>query len=185
MERERTPSPELLQELQRIQRQTKLEVRGESWRYLAVWAGVFLGAFASSFIPDVAGWYWLIGVPFGYLGMYLAYRKVDYSSIGTKSWPYAVTGIAIGVLNTTASFLLADEAIVVFVWVVMGLGFATFSWIDRQALAASLFAALSVLSLLLGFTVENTFELYAILALVFAFTTAGTSVGLWLWAHRS
>jgi hypothetical protein len=184
MEQE-TPRPELLEELQRLQRQTRLEVRAESWRYLAVWAAVFLGAFVSSFIPNVAGWYWLLGVPLGYLGMYLAYRNVEYSGIGTKSWPYAVTGIAIGVVNSVASFLLPDEAIVVAVWVVMGFGFATLSWIDRQALAASLFVALSLLTLLLGLTVDNTFELYPVLALIFTFAAGGNALGLWLWARKT
>jgi hypothetical protein len=183
MEQE-VPTPELLKELQRLQRQTKLDVRGESWRYLAVWAVVFLGAFVSSFFPRFAGWYWIPGVALGYLGMYLAYRNVDYSGVGTKSWPYAATGVAIGVVNGFASFLLPEEAIVVAVWVVMGVGFAVLSWIDRQPLAAALFAALSVLSLLLGLQVEDTFELYPILALVFTFTAAGTSLGLWLWARK-
>ena len=185
MEKEaNTPSPEMLEELRRLQRQTRLDVRSESWRYLAVWAGVFLGAFFSSFIPRVAGWYWIVGVPLGYLGMYLAYRNVKDTGVGAKSWPYVVTGIGIGVVNGIASFVLSEAAIVVAVWVVLGAGFAVLSWIDRQPLAASLFAALSALSLLLGLTTDDTFELYPLLALIFTFTTAGTAVGLWLWARR-
>ncbi len=178
------PSPELLEELARIQRRTKLDVRGESWRYLAVWSAVFLGAFISSFIPNVAGWYWLLGVPLGYLGMYLAYRNLDDTGVGAKSWPYAVTGLGIGVVNGVASFLLSDEAIVVAVWVVLGVGFAILSWIDHQPLAASVFGALSVLALLLGLTTDDTLELYPVLALIFTLITAGTSLGLWLWARR-
>lgn len=86
-----TPSPKLLKEMARIQRRTKLDVRAESWRYLAVWSGVFLGAFFSSFMPNVAGWYWLLGVPLGYLGMYLAYRQdQDFAPTtrlsSTRSW---------------------------------------------------------------------------------------------------
>ncbi|MFN2485431.1 MAG: hypothetical protein ABR609_02265, partial [Acidimicrobiia bacterium] len=123
-----------------------------------MWSVVFLGAFFSSFLSDLAGWYWLIGVPLGYLGMYLAYRKLDDTGVGAKSWPYAATGIGIGVINMVASFVLPDEAIVVAVWVVLGLGFAVFSWIDRQPLAAALFAALSLLALLLGLTTEDTFQ---------------------------
>ncbi|CAN5327812.1 hypothetical protein BH18ACT5_BH18ACT5_15680 [soil metagenome] len=180
-----TPSPELLEELEGIQRRTKLDVRGESWRYLAVWAGVFFGAFLSSFLPGVAGWYWLLGVPLGYLGMYLAYRNVEYSGVGTKAWPYATTGIGIGVANGIASFVLPEEAIVIAVWVVLGVGFAVLSWIDRQPLAASLFGALSLLALLLGLTTADTFQLYPVLALIFTFSSAGTAVGLWLWAKKA
>ena len=140
---------EVLEEIRRLQKQTKLEVRKESWRYLAVWAAVFLGAFISSF-TDLAGWYWLLGVPAGYLGMYLAYRNVDESKVGTKSWPYAVTGIMIGVANGIASAVLPDEQIVVAIWVVLGTGFAILSWIDRQPLAAALFTSLALLALALG-----------------------------------
>lgn len=177
-------SPKLLEELARIQRRTKLDVRGESWRYLAVWSAVFFGAFMSSFVPGVAGWYWLIGVPLGYLGMYLAYRNLTSAGVWTKSWPYVATGIGIGTANGVASFVLPEEAIVVAVWVVLGLGFAILSWIDRQPLAASMFAALSLLALLLGLTTDNTFELYPVLALIFTLITAATSLGLWLWARR-
>ncbi|CAN5863806.1 MAG: hypothetical protein ACR2NT_04640 [Acidimicrobiia bacterium] len=185
MEEPLTPSSELLEELARIQRKTKLDVRGESWRYLAVWSVVFLGAFFSSFLSDLAGWYWVIGVPLGYLGMYLAYRNVNDDRVGAKSWPYAVTGIGIGIVNMVASFVLPDEAIVVAVWVVLGVGFAVLSWIDRQPLAAALFAALSLLALLLGLTTEDTFQLYPVLAMIFTLITAATSFGLWLWARRS
>lgn len=174
---------EVLEEIRRLQKQTKLEVRRESWRYLAVWAAVFLGAFITSF-TDLAGWYWLIGVPAGYLGMYLAYRNVDESKLGTKSWPYALTGIMIGVVNGIASAVLPDEQLVVVIWVVLGTGFAILSWIDRQPLAAALFVSLALLALALGFTAVNPFALYSVLALIFSFTTAGTAVGLWLWARR-
>lgn len=179
-----TPTPEMLEELRRLRRQTRLEVRSESWRYLAVWAGVFLGAFISSFNSRAAGWYWIVGVPLGYLGMFLAYRNVKETGVRAKSWPYAVTGVGIGVVNGIASFVLSEEAIVVVVWVVMGAGFAVLSWIDRQPLAASLFAALSALALVLGITSEDTFELYPVLALTFTFASAGAAVGLWLWARR-
>lgn len=178
-------TPEVVEEIRRLQRQTRLEVRSESWRYLAVWAAVFLGAFLSAFVPGIAGWYWLAGVPLGYLGMWLAYRNLAYTGVGAKSWPYAVAGIGIGVLNGLASFLLPDEAIVFVVWVVLGGGFALLSWIDRQPLAASLFGAMSILALILGLIVDDTFELYPILALIFTFAAGGTALGLWLWARRS
>jgi hypothetical protein len=173
---------EALAEVVRVRRLTRGTLADGSWRYLAVWSLVFLGGWITSFFP-VGQYYWIVGVPAGYLGMWLMFRGQE-PAAGNRDAPYWVTGLSIAVANTTAGLLLPDEAIVVVVWVVIGVGFGVLSWLDRQPGASALFIGLGLASGVLGVVVEDRFLLYSVLALVFTLATAGAAVTLWLWARR-
>ncbi|MEX0667530.1 MAG: hypothetical protein WD313_04305, partial [Acidimicrobiia bacterium] len=122
-------------------------------------------------------------IPAGYLGMWLMYRGQQ-PAAWNRDAPYWITGLAIAVANTAAGLLLPDEAIVVVVWVVIGLGFGMLSWLDRQPAASALFFGLGLASGVLGVVVENRFILYSVLALVFTLASAGAGLTLWLWARQ-
>ena len=179
----RTPTAdEVLAEVGRVRRLTRGALAEGSWRYLAVWSVVFGGSWATSFFP-IAGYYWIFGLPLGYLGMWLMYRGQQ-PAAWNRDAPYWITGAAIGLVNTAASLLLPEEVLVVVVWVVIGLGFGVLSWLDRQPAASALFIGLGVASAVLGLVVEDHFTLYSALALVFTMATAGAGLTLWLWARQ-
>lgn len=173
---------EMLAEIGRVRRLTRGALADGSWRYLAVWSVVFLGSWATSFFP-VARYYWIVGLPGGYLGMWLMFRGQQ-PAAWNRDAPYWITGGAIAVVNTVAGLLLPDEAIVVVVWVVLGIGFGVLSWLDRQPAASGLFFGLGLASGALGLVVEDRFLLYGVLALVFTLASGGTAFTLWLWARR-
>lgn len=173
---------EILEEAGRVRRLTRGALADGSWRYLAVWSVVFLGSWITSFFP-VGQYYWIAGVPAGYLGMWLMLRGQQ-PPAWNRDAPYWGTGLAIAVANTAAGFLLPDEAVVVVVWVVIGLGFGVLSWLDRQPAAAAVFFGLGLASGILGVVVEDRFVLYRALALVFTLASGGASLTLWLWARR-
>jgi len=173
---------EILAEIGRVRRLTRGALADGSWRYLAVWSVVFLGSWVTSFFP-LGKYYWIIAIPAGYLGMWLMFRGQQ-PAAWNRDAPYWITGAGIAVANTTAGLLLPDEAIVVVVWVVIGLGFGVLSWLDRQPAASGLFFGLGLASGVLGLVVEDRFLLYSVLALVFTLATGGVGFALWLWARR-
>ena len=182
MDEQVTSPDEILAEVGRLRRMTRGALADGSWRYLAVWSVVFLGSWITSFFP-VGQYYWIVGVPAGYLGMWLMLRGQQ-PPAWNRDAPYWGTGVAIAVANIAAGLLLPDEAIVVVVWVVIGLGFGVLSWLDRQPAAAALFFGLGLASGVLGMVVEDRFVLYSSLALGFTLASAGAGLTLWLWARR-
>ena len=182
MEEQVSSPDEILAEVDRLRRMTRGALAEGSWRYLAIWSVVFLGSWITSLFP-VGQYYWIVGVPAGYLGMWLMFRGQE-PAAWNRDAPYWGTGLSIAVANTAASLLLPDEAIVVVVWVVIGLGFGVLSWLDRQPAAAALFFGLGFASGVLGLVAEDRFVLYSALALVFTLATGGAGLTLWLWARR-
>ena len=182
MDNEKSTADEILAEVGRVRRITRGTLAAGSWRYLAVWSAVFAGSWIASYFP-IAGYYWVFALPLGYLGMWLMYRGQQ-PAAWNRDAPYWITGVGIGVVNTAASLLLPDEAVVVVVWVVIGLGFGVLSWLDRQPAAAALFIGLGAASAVLGFVVDDPFGLYTALALVFTLACAGAGFTLWLWARQ-
>jgi hypothetical protein len=173
---------EILAEVGRVRRLTRGTLAEGSWRYLTVWSVVFFGSWATSFFY-VGRYYWIVALPAGYLGMWLMFRGQD-PAAWNRDAPYWITGAGIAVVNTVAGVLLPDEAIVVVVWVVIGLGFGVLSWLDRQPAASGLFFGLGLASGVLGLVVEDRFLLYSVLALVFTLASGGAAITLWLWTRR-
>lgn len=182
MDEQVTTPDEILAEVGRVRRLTRGALADGSWRYLAVWSVVFLGSWITSFFP-VGKYYWILAVPAGYFGMWLMFRGQQ-PAAWNRDAPYWITGLAIAVLNTGAGLFLPDEAIMVVVWVVIGLGFGVLSWLDRQPAAAGLFFGLGLAAGVLGVVVEDRFSLYNVLALVFTLASGGTGFTLWLWARQ-
>jgi hypothetical protein len=173
---------ELLAEVIRVRRLTRGALADGSWRYLAVWSVVFLGSWITSFYP-IGQFYWILGLPVGYIGMWLMFRGQQ-PAAWNRDAPYWITGLSIAVVNTAAGLILPDEAVVVVVWVVIGIGFGVLSWLDRQPVASGLFFGLGVASGVLGLVVEDRFLLYNALALVFTLAAGGAGLILWLGARQ-
>lgn len=85
---------EVLAEVGRVRRRTRMTLADGAWRYLLVWALVFFGAWASSF-SEFAQWYWLIGLPAGWIGMFLMYRGIE-PAAGKRDALYWIGGLGIG-----------------------------------------------------------------------------------------
>jgi len=171
----------MLAEVGRVRRQTRRTLAEGSWRYLLVWSVVFFGSWVSSFF-SLGSYYWIIGVPLGYLGMWSIYRDQE-PVAWNRDAPYWLTGLAIAVVNVAAGLMLPNDVVVVVVWVVLGTGFGVLSCLDRQPGAAGLFFGLAAASGILGLVVDDRFGLYRTLALVFTSATAGASLSLWLWSR--
>ena len=178
----RSSPDEILAEVGRVRRLTRGALADGSWRYLTVWSMVFFGSWATSFFP-VGRFYWIFALPAGYLGMWLMFRGQQ-PAAWNRDAPYWITGATIAVANTTAGLFLPPEAIVVVVWMIIGLGFGVLSWLDRQPSSSGLFFGLGLASGVLGLVVEDRFLLYRVLALVFTLASGGAGFTLWLWARR-
>lgn len=162
----------LLSEMDDIKEGTREEFRDGAWQWLLVWSGVCLGASISAYTP-VAGWYWAIGAPIGLvLTVFVGMRVDQRLPVRRKAWPYFAVGAGIAVANTAVSMLLGEEVVVVAVWVVLGLGFAALTALDRMPSASALFIVVSLGTIVAGMWTRDPFGLYPALGLLFAVTLA-------------
>lgn len=172
----------LLEEVNQIKSTTRARLHATGWQWLIVWAITFSGAALTGMVPawmPYAELYWKLATPIAIVVTAIVSIKVDSRSpLRVRSWPYWAVGLAITVATFAASSVLSDEAVIVAVWVLLGLGFAAFSWLERLAPAAWLLAGMSVVAAVLGFVVEDTFQLYPALALAFSAALAGIIAGL-------
>ena len=172
----------LLDEVSSLREGTRAELRSDQWQWLWVWAAVCLGAGASVYVPglsEYSGFYWILAVPLGLAATVLIERRIEERrSVRLAGWPFWTTGVGIGVLNFGGSLVLSTEVLVVFIWVVLAAGFGVLAWLGRLRWPAGFFFGLSVMSAVLGFLVEDTFELYPILGFLFAAAITGIVVGI-------
>lgn len=158
----------LLGEIDGIQQRTREDFRDSSWQWMAIWAVVCCGASISAFTP-LAGWYWIVAAPVGIVVTVLVGFRADQRiRVRRKIWPPMAVGAVIGLANTVLSFRLGEEAIVVAVWVVLGLGFAAISAWDRVPSAPAAFSLLSIATLVVGVAVPDRFTLYPVIGVAFA-----------------
>lgn len=161
-----------------LQAEARREMAAHGWQWFLVWAPICLGAAISALTP-IAGWYWLVGVPVGIGGtIAVSNRTHERSGVHRHASGYWWIALAMTVINFGASAVLADEVIVVVVWVVFGFGFTGFAILERQPGAAALFAMLAVAVGIAGPLVENTFSLYVVTGVVFAVAMVGVAVGI-------
>lgn len=179
---------DLMQDVAGIKAGTRTTLRASQWQTLVIWSIVFLGAALTGLVQDwsvVADIYWLFAVPIALVLTAVVGWRVDARAIvRRRPLPYWLIGLGITVLAGIASVALPDPAIVVAIWVILGFGFAGFAWLDRLPTAAIILAAMGVLSGLLGFVVEDTYQLYPILALGFSVALGGIAVRIKVQAGR-
>lgn len=164
----------LLSEVSDLRRDTRADLQSCTWMWFLLWSAIAGGAAASVLWEEVAGWYWLGAVPIGLIGTALIdLRWTREAGVRRHDWPYWAIGGAITVLNTVASGFLSPEVVVVWVWVVLGLGFAGFCLLERAPEAAGVLLGYAIVAVAAGVVVSDTFALYPLLALAFALTLAG------------
>lgn len=185
----RSDAEVLLEEVAGIRNGTRASLWATGWQWLTVWAFVFFGAFLTAVIPglqSIAGIYWLFAVPIALiLTTVISIRADAKAGVRRNAGPYWAIGAALSVAAFGSSAVFPEEVVVVVVWVWTGLAFAGFALLERQPHAAVLLAAMGVGSGLLGMFVEDTFELYPMLALAFSVALAGIAVGIKVQAHRT
>lgn len=178
----------ILEEVSQIQSATRARLYAHGWQWMVVWALTFFGAALTGIIPawqDFAGVYWLYAVPVA-LGLtaWISWREESRSPVRQRELPYWIIGLGITVGCFGASALLPESAVVVVIWVILGLGFAAFAWLERVIPAARMLAAMAVLSGVLGMVVEDTFQLYPALGFAFGAALAGIIAGMRIRAER-
>jgi hypothetical protein len=136
--------------------------------------GAALSAFA-----DWAGLYWLAAVPIG-LGWtaWLHVRSQDRAVVRRKASPYRVIGAAMSAGGFASGFLFPADVTVVAVWVVMGLGLAGLTWLERLRPASVLFVGLAALSAVLRAMTGDRFALYPVLGVTFGVALAALAAGI-------
>lgn len=178
----------LLEELSEIQSTTRARLYAHGWQWMVVWALTFVGAALTAMIPawqDFAGVYWLYAVPVALaLTAWISWRAEARSPVRQREWPYWTVGLGITVGCFGASAWLPESAVVVVVWVILGLGFAAFAWLERVIPAAWVLASMAVVSGVLGIVVENTYQLYPALGLAFGAALAGIIAGMRIQSKR-
>jgi len=169
----------LLGELGVIQGRTRADFLDGTWQWMAVWAVVCAGAAASAFSP-LAGWYWMLGAPLGMaVTMAVSVRAESRVRLRRKAWPSVATGVGIGIVIGLISWRFEESVIVVAVWVVLGLGFAVLTAIDRVASAPTVFVMLSIGSTVTGVAVRDPYALYPWLAGGFSLALAYFAARAW------
>lgn len=178
----------LLEELANIKSTTRATLYAYSWQWLVVWSLVFFGAGSTALIPSwdrLEGVYWAFAVPVALLAtVVISARLESRSPVRQRAMPYWIVGGTITMATGLASIFLPDSAIVVAIWVILGIGFAAFAWLERVIPAAWLLATMGVISGLLGLVVGNTYELYPALALAFSAVLAGIITGMKIQSKR-
>jgi hypothetical protein len=178
----------LLDEVATIQSATRARLHANGWQWLVVWCVTFFGAALTGLVPgwqEFADVYWAFATPIALvLTAFISWKVEAGSPVRQRSWPYWAIGLALTVSMTAVGILLPESVIVVLVWVVLGLGFAGFAWLEKVTPAAWLLAGMAVLSGVLGLVVDDTFELYPALGLAFSGALAGIITGLRMQAQR-
>lgn len=117
---------------------------------MTVWAVVSFGFVITLAVPSlhpIAARYWLVGVPVGILGTMLAdasNRSAD-RRVRRREWPYWATAAGITVANTLGSVWLPGNWMLIWLWVVLAVGFSVLLWLENDRAMSRLFAGLAVL----------------------------------------
>lgn len=178
----------LIEDVNGIKADTRTTLLAVEWQWLTIWSLVFLGAALTALVPALqpsASVYWLFAVPIGVVLTFLVTWRVERGlPVARRATPYWLIGGGLGAVSLAASLLLAEEAIVVVVWVILGFGFAGFAWLSRLRGAAMLLLSMAGISGVLGVVVEDTYQLYGILGLAFSAALAGIAVGIRIQVNR-
>lgn len=178
----------LLDEVSEIKSATRAELHASGWQWLVIWALAFFGAALTAMVPAwqwLSEIYWMFATPISLVATVVVSMRVEARSpLRQKAWPYWLVGFGILAGTFGASLLLPDAAVVVVVWVIVGLGFAAFAWLERVEPAMWLLASMAVISGILGLVVEDTFALYPTLALAFSAALAGLIAGMRIQSRR-
>ena len=169
----------LTAEVESIRSETRSVLSADSWRWLAIWSVVCLGAGLSAIGPwadALAPRYWLVAAPIGMAATALVgFRYERTKGVRSRGWPYWAVGATMGVLTSISSAVLPEGVLVIWVWVVMGSGFAIMSGFDGYRRGRSTFLAAVGMTVAAAFLVANPFVVYALAGIGFGVTMAWLS----------
>lgn len=178
----------LLAEVNEIKSATRAELHASGWQWLVIWALAFFGAALTAMVPAwqwLSEYYWMFATPISLVATVVVSMRIEARApLRQRPLPYWLVGLGIGAGTFGASLVLPDAAVVVVVWVVIGIGFAAFAWLERVEPATWLLATMAVISGILGLVVEDTFALYPALALAFSAALAGIIAGMRIQSRR-
>jgi hypothetical protein len=179
---------QLLTEVAEIKTTTRARLYASGWQWLVVWSLAFIGAAVTRLVPAwsaVAEVYWLYAAPMALLLTALvSWRFGTRSPVRKRDLPYWIIGLAMTAAGFIVGPMLPPRANIVLVLVVLGLGFATFCWLERVTPAAWLLAALALLSGLLGIVVDDIFELYTAVNFAYGAALGGVIAGMIVQARQ-
>lgn len=171
---------EMLADVESLRTRTSVALNADGWQWMMVWSIVSFGA-GISVVVDVlqpaAGFYWFAAVPIALVATAtLERRSKEQRAVRRNGGKYWTVGAAMGLANFGGSMVLETEVLVIVIWVVLGLGFAAFGWLDDDRPTAMMYLAASALATMIGLLSSEPLVAYATLSMLFAGLLAGSAV---------
>ena len=173
----------LLDDVEALRSRTNAALNADGWRWTLVWSLVSLGAgltVAVDWLNELASFYWFAAVPLAFIATaVLEQRSKSQRAVRRDGGRYWAIGAAMAVANFGASMVMPTNALVIFIWIVVGLGFAGFAALDGDNAAVVLFLSAAVLALVVGMVVEDAAVAYAAISVLFAGLLAGSAAQIY------
>lgn len=119
-----------------------------------------------------APWYWPVSVTAAMTATVVMDVYFRWSRSARRSeTPYWVVGGLITVLCFGGGWVLPIQVVVVWVWVVLGIGFAGFALLEHHREGATALVLASMFAVLVGVTIPDPAVVYRLLGAVFAALT--------------
>ena len=178
---------EILADIEALRERTSTALNADGWQWMMVWSLVALCAGLTALVDaleEIAGFYWMVAVPIAFAATALLERRSkEQRAVRRDSRPYLAVGATMLVVNLVASFTLEPESTVIVIWVVIGLGFATFAHLDGTRAASMMYVYAALLSGVIGVLATDSFAAYAAISTMFAGLLAGSAVQVY-WRYR-
>jgi hypothetical protein len=171
---------ELLADVESLRSRTSVALNADGWQWMMIWSVVAFGAGLSVLVDafeSIAGYYWIGAVPIALTVMaILERRSKEQRAVRRDGARYWAVGAAMGIANLGASMVLEAELLVIVIWVVIGLGFASFGLLDGDRPTAGMYLVASALAAMIGTFSSDAFTAYATISMLFAGLLAGSAV---------
>ncbi len=172
-----------LDAVQALRSRTNAALNADGWRWMIVWSLVSLGAgltVAVDSLNDLASSYWFGAVPLAFIATaVLEQRSKAQRAVRRNGGRYWAIGGAMAIVNFGASTVMPTNALVIFIWIVVGLGFAGFAALDGDAAAVLMFLSAAVVALAVGIAVSDEAVAYVAISFMFAGLLAGSSAQIY------
>lgn len=173
---------ELLANVSRVKAHARQSMLSGNWSMFILWGVISLLSVAPLLAgADDIGIYWLIAAPIGAaISFWLGARHSEELGVGESVRPYALTALGIFVFAFAGSALIESRWAIVWVFIVVAVGFGVFAILDHQRPVLYLSALMVVAFVVLGVGVEAAEALYLSCALLLGGSYLGLGVGLWM-----
>lgn len=171
---------EILAGVEALRDRTSTALNADGWQWMLVWSLVSFGAGLTALVDaleGISGFYWMLAVPIALAATALLERRSkEHRAVRRDVRPYWRVGATMLAVNLLASVALEPEAIVIVIWVVIGLGFAMFAHLDGDRPTTVMYGGASVVSAALGILASDAFAAYAAISMMFSGLLAGSAV---------